>query len=89
MSEGDKIEVDTLNNEEAMTLFSHYAFHEISSEKRAVFENEAVHVVDACSGLPLSIEVIGQYLRKQNHFPVEERMDMWRSIEEVESSCSY
>ncbi|KAG0557103.1 hypothetical protein KC19_11G102400 [Ceratodon purpureus] len=84
MLEGDKIEVDVLDNDESMELFRHYAFHafnaayEIGSEEREKFEHEAVNIIHACGGLPLSLEVIGQHLRKRNHLLGEERLDVWK-----------
>ncbi|KAG0608147.1 hypothetical protein M758_8G082400 [Ceratodon purpureus] len=84
MLEGDKIEVDVLDNNQSMELFRHYAFHafnaayEIGSEEREKFEHEAVNIVHACGGLPLSIEVIGQHLRKRNYLHGEERLDVWK-----------
>ncbi|KAG0564114.1 hypothetical protein KC19_8G084000 [Ceratodon purpureus] len=84
MLELDKIEVDVLDKEQSMELFRHYAFHlfndvhEIGSEERDKFEDEAVNIVHACGGLPLSIEVIGQHLRKRNHLCGEERLDVWK-----------
>ncbi|KAG0608128.1 hypothetical protein M758_8G080700 [Ceratodon purpureus] len=84
MSEGDKIEVDVLDNDESMELFRHYAFrtfndvNEIGSEERGEFEDEAVNIVHACGGLPLSLEVIGQHLRKRNHLRGDTRLDVWK-----------
>ncbi|KAG0563835.1 hypothetical protein KC19_8G062900 [Ceratodon purpureus] len=84
MSEGDNIEVDVLDLDQSMELFRHYAFHafndvhELGSEERDKFEDEAVNIVHACGGLPLSLEVIGQHLRKRNHLPGDERLDWWK-----------
>lgn len=73
-----KMEVDGLNDRQAMELFCHYAFHEMDSGVRVLFLKESVCIVKACAGLPLSIEVIGQHLRKQNSRPEEDRMEIWK-----------
>ncbi|KAG0564104.1 hypothetical protein KC19_8G083000 [Ceratodon purpureus] len=84
MLEGDKIEVEMLDNDQSKELFLHYAFHafndvyEIEREERGIFEREAVKIVRACGGLPLSLEVIGQHLRKRNHLHLGERLDVWK-----------
>lgn len=80
----EQIEVAELNYEQSMKLFLHYAFHdinaihEIGSEESGEFESEAAIIIRACGGLPLSIEIIGQHLRRQNHLSKDERLEMWK-----------
>jgi hypothetical protein len=79
LSEEEQIEVAELNYEQSMELFSHYAFREFNLiEERSEFESEAAKIVSACGGLPLSIEIIGQHLRRKNRRPKDERLQMWK-----------
>jgi hypothetical protein len=84
LSREEQIEVAELKYEQSVELFSHYAFlefnaiHEIGSEELGEFQSEVVNIVSACGGLPLSIEIIGQHLRRQNHLPKDERLQMWK-----------
>eukprot|EP01018_Ginkgo_biloba_P010407 Gb_25096 [translate_table: standard] len=49
-----------LENKEALELFSWHAFLRASPEKD--YEHLSLGVVDACGGLPLSLEVLGAFL---------------------------
>ncbi|KAG0604013.1 hypothetical protein M758_10G137000 [Ceratodon purpureus] len=84
MSDKEIQEVTGLNEDEAMKLFSYYAFedfngfHSIGEEERSQFDDQALKIVKACDQLPLSLEVIGQHLRRQNYLSGEKRMEMWK-----------
>eukprot|EP01018_Ginkgo_biloba_P008158 Gb_40694 [translate_table: standard] len=49
-----------LENDEALELFSWHAFLRARPEKD--YEDVSLEVVDACGGLPLSLEVLGSFL---------------------------
>jgi hypothetical protein len=69
---GNKIEVGLLSHSKALELFDSHAslsepvahMHELSSIRE--------EIVGACSGLPLSLEVMGRFLNGENFIP------MWR-----------
>lgn len=70
IDDGNKIEMEPLQHSKALELFDSHAFlkehvphiHELSSIRE--------EIVGACSGLPLSLEVMGRFLNGENFIPV-------------------
>ncbi|CAM6041609.1 unnamed protein product, partial [Sphagnum compactum] len=70
IDDGNKIEMEPLQHSKALELFDSHAFlrehvphiHELSSIRE--------EIVEACSGLPLSLEVMGRFLHGENFIPV-------------------
>ncbi|KAG0570311.1 hypothetical protein KC19_6G153100 [Ceratodon purpureus] len=89
------INYDVLKKDQALQLFSHYAFGGLGIEERKQLDGVSREIAKACSGLPLSIEVIGQYLKKFNEPQfAHQRMDLWegalqklRNAESLTGSC--
>ncbi|KAG0554316.1 hypothetical protein KC19_12G081800 [Ceratodon purpureus] len=58
------LELQYLNDEHALEIFSYKAFRGVGENMQlAKFKDQAKVIVKACGGLPLSLEVIGSYLR--------------------------
>lgn len=70
IDDGNKIEMEPLRHSKALELFDSHAFlrehvahiHELSSVRE--------EIVRSCSGLPLSLEVMGRFLDGENFIPV-------------------
>jgi hypothetical protein len=70
IDDGNMIEMEPLQHSKALELFDSHAFlkehvphiHELSSIRE--------EIVGACSGLPLSLEVMGRFLNGENFIPV-------------------
>ncbi|KAG0578369.1 hypothetical protein KC19_4G017700 [Ceratodon purpureus] len=71
-------DVGLLTEKEASDLFSFYAFHEVHEKERMDLDTHAKAIIKACGGLPLSLEVTGQFLRQYNHFEIGERKHIWK-----------
>ncbi|KAG0598839.1 hypothetical protein M758_12G104600 [Ceratodon purpureus] len=61
------LDLDCLNDDQAIDLFSHYAFDHLGNNEKLELDGLAKDISKACGGLPLSIEVMGQFLRKYGH----------------------
>ena len=89
----DIMDVDFLSNIQAMALFSYYAFNGVEDSVRVQFDSQAKDIVEACGNLPLSLEVIGQFLRSKwkdkSCESIEKKMRVWeealRRLKEAES----
>ncbi len=64
--EHGKVEMEFLHLEQTLELFSHKAFGE--SKLSYAFVKIAKEVVNTCGGLPLSLEVMGSWLRTKHSF---------------------
>jgi hypothetical protein len=64
--EDGKVEMEFLHLEKALELFSHKAFGE--SKPSYAFVKIAKEVVNACGGLPLSLEVMGSWFCTKHFF---------------------
>jgi hypothetical protein len=70
-------DVGLLDENDALKLFSYYAFHEVKEEDRQQLDDQAKNIIKACGKLPLTLEVIGQFLKKSNSLEIGERIDIW------------
>jgi hypothetical protein len=59
-----RFEVPYLNKKQATELFLSNAFHNTKQVEKG-FENISEKIVEACAGLPLSLEVMGSFLHKK------------------------
>ncbi len=64
--EDGKVEMEFLHLEQALELFSHKVFGE--SKPSYAFVKIAKEMVNACGGLPLSLEVMGSWLCTKHSF---------------------
>jgi hypothetical protein len=71
-------DVGLLDENDALELFSFYAFHEVKDEDRQQLDDQAKDIIKPCGELPLTLEVIGQFLKKHNFLKIEERIDIWQ-----------
>jgi hypothetical protein len=73
------VDLEFLNDEQAFELFSCYAFEQLDMHERAKLDGLAKDISNACGGLPLSIEVMGQFLKKYSLDPsyADEREALW------------
>jgi len=71
-------DVGLLDENDALELFSSYAFHEVKDEDRQQLDDQANDIIKACGNLPLTLEVIGQYLRKSNSLDIGLRIKIWK-----------
>ncbi len=72
-----RFEVPYLNKKQAMELFLSHAFHNTKQVEKG-FENIFEKIVEACAGLPLSLEVMGGFLHKKQNFNVQTRLQIWK-----------
>jgi len=72
-----RFEVPYLNKKQAMELFLLHAFHN-SKQVEKGFENIVEEIVEACAGLPLSLEVMGGFLHTKKNHDMETRLKIWR-----------
>jgi hypothetical protein len=73
------IDLEFLNDGQAFNLFSHYAFDQLDMHVKVKLDGLAKDISKACGGLPLSIEVMGQFLKKYSHPSYEdEREALWK-----------
>lgn len=81
------LDVELLKDKDASELFSFYAFRGVAANERMQLDSQAKAIINACGKLPLSLEVIGQYLEKCSHLEIKERLEIWEeAFEEVENS---
>jgi hypothetical protein len=71
-------DVGLLDENDALKLFSYYAFHEVKDEDRQQLDDQAKNIIKACGKLPLTLEVIGQFLKKYNFLKIGERIGIWQ-----------
>ncbi len=62
-----RFEVPYLNKKQAVELFLLHAFHNTKQVEKG-FKNSFEKIVEACAGLPLSLEVMGRFLHKKQSF---------------------
>ncbi|XP_024369033.1 uncharacterized protein [Physcomitrium patens] len=72
ISEGGKMELLSLTKNEAMEIFSKHAFEDECS-KIPYLDKISIEIVDACSGHPLSLEIVGSSLNGQTRIRVWEQ----------------
>ncbi|CAM6008121.1 unnamed protein product [Sphagnum balticum] len=72
-----RFEVPYLNKKQAMELFLLHAFHNTKQVEKG-FENIVEEIVEACAGLPLSLEVMGGFLHKKKSRDMQTRLKIWR-----------
>jgi Leucine-rich repeat (LRR) protein len=72
-----RFEVPYLNKKQAMELFLSHAFHNTKQVEKG-FENISEKIVEACVGLPLSLEVMGGFLHKKQNFNMQTRLQFWK-----------
>jgi hypothetical protein len=81
-----KFEMDGLNEKQAMELFSWRAFNQ--STPPHDFASITTEVVDACQGLPLSLEVIGSWLStKRNPQEWKEGLSRLKNVKPFGGDC--
>jgi len=66
-----------LNKKQSIELFLSHAFHNIERVEKG-FEKIVEEIVEACAGLPLSLEVMGGFLHKKKNQDMETRLKIWR-----------
>jgi hypothetical protein len=71
-----RFEVPYLNKKQAMELFLSHAFHNTKQVEKG-FENIVEEIVEACAGLPLSLEVMGGFLHKKKSLDMQTRLQIW------------
>jgi len=72
-----RFEVPYLNKKQATELFLLHAFHKTKQVEKG-FEITFEEIVDACAGLPLSLEVMGGFLRKKESLDMQTRLKIWK-----------
>jgi hypothetical protein len=72
-----RFEVPYLNEKQAMELFLSHAFDNTKQVEKD-FENIVEEIVEACDGLPLSLEVMGGFLHKKKHHDMQTRLNIWK-----------
>ncbi|KAH8973929.1 hypothetical protein BDL97_01G074100 [Sphagnum fallax] len=77
VSENGKWSVAPLNMEEAKELFLFQAFR-ITKVVKEGFEVIFDEIVQACDGLPLSLEVMGGFLHTKQHLEIKEQLEIWK-----------
>jgi len=72
-----KFEMPYLNKKEATELFLSHAFHNTKQVEKG-FENIYEKIVEACAGLPLSLEVMGSFLHNKQSKDMQTRLQIWK-----------
>jgi len=72
-----KFEMPYLNKKEATELFLLHAFHNTKQVEKD-FENIVEEIVEACDGLPLSLEIMGGFLHKKQSLDIQTRLQFWK-----------
>jgi hypothetical protein len=63
-------DVGLQNENDALELFSSYAFHEVKDEDHQQLDDQAKDIIKACGKLLLTLEVIRQFLKKYNDLEI-------------------
>ncbi len=71
-----RFEVPYLNKKQATELFLSHTFPNIKQVEKG-FENIFEKIVEACAGLPLSLEVMGSFLHKKQSYDMQTRLQIW------------
>jgi predicted ATPase len=71
-----RFEVPYLNKKQATELFLSHTFPDIKQVEKG-FENIFEKIVEACAGLPLSLEVMGSFLHKKQSYDMQTRLQIW------------
>jgi len=77
VSENGKMDVAPLNMEEAKKLFLFQTFP-ITKVVKEGFEVIFDEIVQACDGLPLSLEVMGGFLHTKQHLEIKKQLEIWK-----------
>ncbi len=77
VSDNGKIDVAPLNTEKAKKLFLFQAFR-ITKVIKEGFEAIFDEIVQACDGLPLSLEVMGGFLHTKQHLKIKNQLEIWK-----------
>ncbi len=72
-----RFEMPYLNKKQATELFLWHAFHNTKQVEKG-FENIVEEIVEACAGLPLSLEVMGGFLHKKQSLDMRTRLQIWK-----------
>jgi hypothetical protein len=72
-----RFEMPYLNKKQATKLFLSHAFHNTKQVEKG-FENIVEEIVEACVGLPLSLEVMGGFLHKKQSYDMQTRLQIWK-----------
>jgi predicted ATPase len=72
-----RFEMPYLNKKQATKLFLSHAFHNTKQMEKG-FENIVEEIVEACVGLPLSLEVMGGFLHKKQSYDMQTRLQIWK-----------
>jgi GTPase SAR1 family protein len=72
-----KFEMQYLNKKQATELFLSHAFQNTKQVEKG-FEKIVEEIVEACAGLPLSLEVMGGFLHKKKNWDMQTRLKIWR-----------
>ncbi len=77
VSENGKIDMAPLDMEEAKEFFLFQAFR-IKKVVKEGFEVIIDEIVQACDGLPLSLEVMGGFLHNKQHLEIKKQLEIWK-----------
>jgi hypothetical protein len=72
-----KFEMPYLNKKQATELFLLHAFQNTKQVEKG-FEKIVEEIVEACAGLPLSLEIMGGFLHKKKNQDMQTRLKIWR-----------
>jgi len=72
-----RFQMPYLNKKQATKLFLSHAFHNTKQVEKG-FENIVEEIVEACVGLPLSLEVMGGFLHKKQSYDIQTRLQIWK-----------
>ncbi len=82
-------DVGLLDENDALKLFSNYAFHEVKDEDRQQLDDQAKNIINACGKLPLTLEVIGQFLKKYNFLNWRADRHMAKALQRLQEAKSF
>jgi hypothetical protein len=77
-----KFEMPYLNKKQAIELFLSHAFQNTKQVEKG-FEKIVEEIVEACAGLPLSLEVMGGFLHKKKNWDMQTRLKTWRFLTKI------
>ncbi|CAK9267667.1 unnamed protein product, partial [Sphagnum jensenii] len=72
-----KFEMPYLNKKQATELLLSHAFPNTKQVEKG-FEKIVEEIVEACAGLPLSLEIMGGFLHKKKNQDMQTRLKIWR-----------
>jgi energy-coupling factor transporter ATP-binding protein EcfA2 len=74
VSEDGKMDMKFLEEKEARKFFMFHAFGDANHVPNKDFKNVCIEIIEACKGLPLSLKVLGSFLRNTKE------LKMWEGV---------